>query len=344
MGLTLANAQSPKVTMIEWTDATFRSKHCGMITIQYMLERNLEPDSEGYYRYYFRTRSRTMYKGSQSKVWVGFEYWVMRDGNYVMNTFGDPYKISYGSTLEWDKRHTWDFRVQGADIDIDITKMYGWIGTYLNEVEQGVEMSECDLLACYRDKDLVEAYDNALKKYRINQRAMKDVREWRQEYMEEMDWATSDGVVLVKAIETLCNSFNNLIGFSSPKGRVEKLIEQYDKIKDTDRRVKFLQGIEKGQRNMNMLIAEDVAMELFKGALTELNRIGKIYAFFDDLKSDIQDFSDHSELKRQVAAQLNDFDAAIADYEKLIKVDFNALEQVIKYRQYIDGYLDDNCH
>jgi len=61
-------------SMINWKNASFRSKHCGIITIRYMLDRNREPDSEGFYRYYFKTRSRTMYKGVQSKVWVGFDF------------------------------------------------------------------------------------------------------------------------------------------------------------------------------------------------------------------------------------------------------------------------------
>jgi len=344
MPLSSVLGQSELILVSDWSPMTFRSKHCGMITMEWMLEKRVQPNSDGKYKYYYRTRSRTNYLGSKSQVWVGFDIYILGgSGQNLKNSYGDDQHLSYGTTLNWDKRHTWDFYAASPSIELDFKKVYGWIGNYLNEIETKNELDECDQMACYRDKDLVETYDKALRKYEISSRSLKDIEKWKKEYMEDMDWATSDGVIIVKAIETLAKAFNNLIGFSSPKGKITKLIAQHDKLKSTDRKVRFLTAMGKSKSAMNIVIAEDVALAVFKHGLSQLNRVGKVYAFLDGLKSDIDDFSDYGDLKKEVAAQLVEFDNAIAKYQKDLKTNMSSLDVVIKYGNYIDAYLMENC-
>src|SRR5262245_55718984 len=97
---------------------------------------------------------------------------------------------------------------------------------------------DCSALIHYRDVELLEQYDQAFFKYRISQDALNDIRQIRDETLNDGEWnkALSTGAAMTDAglttavvaqnIKTTCTLISDLLKFNPAAGLAGTAIEK----------------------------------------------------------------------------------------------------------------------
>ena len=130
--------QSGWVTLTDWTEYTFQSKYDNPITVLWQLKRSNNPTSSGSYKYLLGVKSKTSFNGRLQTVYIG-----------VTPLFVDGKEKSIGAMCAYvDEAYTTWFYHESPNLDFNFKCDYGWIGTFLEEVE-----GHC--------QTLIETLDNA---------------------------------------------------------------------------------------------------------------------------------------------------------------------------------------
>lgn len=117
--------QSGWVTLTDWTEYTFQSKYDNPITVLWKLKRANNPTSSGSYKYVLGVKSKTSFNGRLQPVYIG-----------ITPLFVDGKKKSIGAMrANVDEANTTWFYHESPSLDFNFKCDYGWIGTYLEEVE-----------------------------------------------------------------------------------------------------------------------------------------------------------------------------------------------------------------
>lgn len=120
-----------KYVVKDWEEYSFTSKYGNPITILWTLERSHKKVDymDNRYHFYLSFKSRTKLNGAPQPVWVGFD----------IKVDGLERNLQFGQTLKWKGHKSWDFWHESPSPKVIMNVSRGWIGTYLNEIEDVIE-------------------------------------------------------------------------------------------------------------------------------------------------------------------------------------------------------------
>jgi hypothetical protein len=310
------------------------SKYGNPLDIGYSVEVSSEPDDDGLYRHRVSFWSRTTYEGVQHKCWVG--------GDILWNDSSEAEgakKTTFNGTLRWDKPYGRTFRAP-TQLKRPTFAFRGWVGSYLTVVDAKDADDPCKQLVAYRDNELFQTLEKAMRSYEINAEAMTDLRELRADLEDDVAWAQSDLIAVLKAVETGSNLILKTTAILSPAGKLADAVKEYA---SSPKQLDLLKDIQKGKRHLSRAISEDVVRTVVRQGIAEFGKVGAAADAVLTFAEDLKDFTDLAELRSEYSSQLTAFDKAIVAYQAKTATALDKASAVVRYKNYIDEYLKETC-
>jgi hypothetical protein len=205
----------------------------------------------------------------------------------------------------------------------------------------GTKPISCEDLVRYRDDDFLKLYDKKRTAYEITGDHMNVIKKLRVELEEGSRYTVSDWHLLTLTMKTLSNSLEDILGASSPQGKVLALASRTGRVVLT--RASFLENIGKTKDAFETMTSEEVEKDIAIQVAGELGQVGKVAMFFKNLKDNVVGFKDFTNVQRDVKMQLALLDKAINAYNAKLKRPYTAFQEINNYKLFIDDYLKTHC-
>jgi hypothetical protein len=206
-----------------------------------------------------------------------------------------------------------------------VTHLLLFIGLFTNTYAQN-----CSDLIHYRDNDLVATYDNLLKKYKLNQTYINDIKAIRKD-LENLDNKNDWGAV-AKTINITTDFLNSLWGSLLSKGlkKGKKTIDVLQKIEN---------AVEKGKSSLDKVAEESLCKTLANEILDLIPVISSVKGVIEG----VNDLDDYNKASGAINKEMAKLEKALAKAKKKLdsqELQFKALNN---YKNSIDAFLSKHC-
>lgn len=218
-------------------------------------------------------------------------------------------------------------------------------------VEEAIAEVDCDKLVYVRDVELPRLFDKAWGQFKANKDGLELIRQGKKELEDDMSWAASTAVGVVKTINMMANAFNNLAavsvqgkivkaGTNLVTGKLPSTVFEKSKVKSAE---EILEVVEAGGAFLEIATTDDVKYSMLQIGLGELGVMGNSINFLLDMRDDLQDLDDYRQLQKDVVYYLDEFDTAARKYEAAMDREISTMGGINKYVSVIDKTLNEKC-
>lgn len=329
----VASAQQDRVTIVDWQQHSFVSRHGTPLSFEWRLERDAE--RTGYmddrYEFRFRLRSTTVYAGRETPIYVGFDIAVEeRD-----------YNLGFAKTLRPGDEASYDFWHASAEPTVVMATSRSWVGTFLNEIETETAPMSCAELAVYRDERLPAIFDELSRAYSFPADHVATIREIRED-LEGMGAATDAGGVAT-VVNTAANFLTGMLGGFASKG-MERAVMAVDVGLGTQE--SMIELVRQGEGAFNEKMGDlflSRAGTVLQAAGSSLADFAPVVSSVTSVISGIESYDDYRNARESIDDQLRSLEEQMRRANDALRAQKVKLELFNEVKNSIDAYLEEEC-
>ena len=208
------------------------------------------------------------------------------------------------------------------------------------------QAQNCEELIYYRDVELFKEFDKAVTLYKINSDAIAQMKQIKQETLNERQWnklfsvntAMSDEglatAIFAKNIQIYCKLIRSSIDLLNPKSGV---------ISTADHIYKTL----KLGENIKSIVSDDVEKIAYKKILTLQNPLTKAitiaWEYSDGMQEMVKMPEERDKLRIEVKRIMDMLDTSVNNYQQELRENSNKINDLNETLKGITLYLAENC-
>ena len=197
--------------------------------------------------------------------------------------------------------------------------------------------SNCNDLLIYRDGQLFNDFDKAVKKYDLLRKHKEDIANWKANLLDETKWHRTDASAYVGAValatKTTTDLINGLLSYI-PAGSTGTWADR------------IMKGLDAGQK-INSVVEKGVEATAYE-IILDLNPVGKTINIIMNTAENLKRFEEIDlkkveELRKEVNEAVVKYEAAITMAEEEMNKELHQMNCVEQIKQGIDDYIRKNC-
>jgi hypothetical protein len=213
--------------------------------------------------------------------------------------------------------------------------------------------TDCNELVYYRDVTLIQQYDQAYKKYTLNQQNLADLDKMRDDLLNRDDhwWemstktATTDGAlalaVIMQNIKTQCTLISNILKIDPETGAIMNGLE-----KTAITATRIYKAITLG-KELKSVITEGAEQTAYKKIISKAGPIGQAvktaWEFAEDIVKMAKMPGEQDKLKSEVKRILGMIESETRKYAAEVNTSSDKIKDINEAKAGIDKYLLEFC-